>query len=413
MSGKISGMQCGVILFLTTISLKFLVFPSLFSKYAYRDVYFSVFLGLMIDLIFTIIVLKVISKNPHLTFKELITRSMGSIAAKTIMLLLFIHFFVKGIVIIKETHNYFNETLFEDIDWLFFIAPLFLLMAFMMLKDFRTIGRSLQFFGLIILGSLLFTIILPATEAKLSNLLPLFENGVAGIFKALFFCSFSFGDFLILFLLMGNIDYKKGTSKTILTYLICADVLIVTFYMVFSGIFGNLGLNHSLALSELIMYTSISTSTGTINWLNIMIWLIILFFEMGVMFNCSSKLLGQVFNFKTKYPAMFIVLTLILLSVIYLYLSLIKTLDIITSVPFVIYSLLIQISIPVLCVIATKLLSGKHRVTIVDVYNTPVIKYQLTDIYGVVVKDIYSNKLTSKKKKPKQNLHKGGEVQNA
>ena len=69
----------------------------------------------------------------------------------------------------------------------------------------------------------------------------------------------------------------------------------------FAGIFGNLGLNHSLALSEIIMHTMVSTSTGSINWINIMIWLFILFFEMGVMFLCSSNILTQVFKFKSRY----------------------------------------------------------------------------------------------------------------
>ena len=235
---KISAMQCGLFLFLSIISLKFLVFPSIFSQYAYRDLYFPVLIGLLIDLFFTVVVVNIIIKNPHLTFKELLTRAFGKTFAKIALIFLFVYFFVKGVVIVKETHNYFNETLFEKINWFLFIIPLFFLMGFIMLKNFRAIGRSLQFLGPLMLLALLFTILIPLSEADFSNLLPMFENGANGIFKAVFFCSFTFGDYFVLFLFMGRINIKPNSKKTIMWYVICADVLVFAFYVVFAGIFG-------------------------------------------------------------------------------------------------------------------------------------------------------------------------------
>lgn len=386
---KISAMQCGLFLFLSIISLKFLVFPSIFSQYAYRDLYFPVLIGLIIDLFFTIVVVNIIIKNPHLTFKELLTRAFGKTFAKIALMFLFVYFFVKGVVIVKETHNYFNETLFESINWFLFIIPLFFLMGFIMLKNFRAIGRSLQFLGPLMLLALLFTILIPLSEADFSNLLPMFENGANGIFKAVFFCSFTFGDYFVLFLFMGRINIKPNSKKTIMWYVVCADVLVFAFYVVFAGIFGNLGLNHSLALSEIIMHTMVSTSTGSINWINIMIWLFILFFEMGVMFLCSSNILTQVFKFKSRYVPMFIILSLLLLAVVYLYLSLIKTINIVTSFPFCIFVIVLQVLMPLACFVASKKLSGKNKVTLSQVYNTKVVKYQLTNISGTTTNKIF------------------------
>ncbi len=417
MTRKVSGMQCGLILFISAISLKFLVFPSLFSKYAFRDVYFSILMGIILDFIFSLIVIKIIIKHPHLTFKQLLTKTMGKTVATIIMFLLFSYFFIKGVVIIKETHNYFNETLFEHINWFMFIIPLFVLIAYLMIKDFRAIGRSLQFFCVLIFFALLFTILMPISEIDFSNLLPIFENGVGGVFKAFFYSAFAFGDYFVLFLLMGKVDVKPNTSKTIISYLIVADIIVFAFYVVFACIFGNLGLNHSQAISELLMYTSTRTSTGTLNWFNIMIWLLILFFEIGLVLSCSSQLVTEMFNFKTRYYSMMIIIVLLIGAVLYLYLSLIKAINIITSFPFVVYVIALQVLLPIICWLLSKTIKSKSYInTIKDIVKANV-KYQLTNILGTVThKKFYTQKqtnlLTHKNKKQNCN-NKKGKVQNA
>lgn len=392
MTKKVSAMQCGLFLCLTTISLKFLVFPSVIARYSFRDVYVPALVGLMLDFIFAIILLYVIKNNPHLTFKELLNRTIGKTATKVIIFLLFVHFFIKGVVIVKEIHNYFNETLFEDVAWLSFIIPLFCLLAYVMLKDFRTLGRTIQFFSVLIFIALIFTIIVPTTEAEFSNLLPIFENGFKGIINAVFHCGFVFGDYLVLLMLMGKVDYNKKTTKTIVGYLLFADVIVFLFFIIFSSIFGNLGLNHSLALSDVLMYTSINTATGTINWINIIVWLIILFLEAAIMFLCATKTLTEVFEFKSKYTPMFLILTMLFGAILYFYLNLIRIVQIVTSTPFAIYVITLQVLIPIICLISAFKLKGKNKIKLVNVYNSKIIKYQLTNICGVIVNKKYSSK---------------------
>ena len=77
MTRKVSGMQCGLILFISAISLKFLVFPSLFSKYAFRDVYFSILMGIILDFIFSLIV--IISTLGSFTYISFIICLLSSI----------------------------------------------------------------------------------------------------------------------------------------------------------------------------------------------------------------------------------------------------------------------------------------------------------------------------------------------
>ena len=380
MTKKITGIQCGLILCLTTISLKFLVFPSVFSNFAGKDLYWAVFIGLMLDLSFAIIMLYVIKQNPHLTFYELISRAFGKVFAKVLMFGLFMYFFFRGVLVVKEIHNYFNETLFENIKWIMFVVPLFALTMFMMFKDFRTFGRTVQFFMPLIVLALLFTILVPASEADFTNILPVFENGFKNTLNAVLRCSFTFGDYLVLFILMGKIKYTQTTNKKVLICLGITYLLVVLFYIVFASVFGDIGINHSLALSDLLLYTNIITETGTINWINIIVWLIILFLEIGLMFLSASKALTETFNFKNRYITTIIILGLLFAAIVSLYLNLIMALEIVTSLAYAISVIVFQVALPIFALFATTKLKGKHKVRLWQVYNFRVVKYQLTNI---------------------------------
>lgn len=384
MTKKISGLQAGLILALSTISLKFLVYPSIFAKYAYRDVYVPMLLGLVFDFLCTALMLYIINKNPNVKASQLLERAFGKIVTKIIYFVLFIRFFVKGIIAIKEVHNYFNEALFDNINWFVYMFPLFLLSAFMILKDFRTFGRTIQFFLPFIVASLIFTICVPAFNADFSNILPVFEHGTSGIAKALYYCVYTFGDYFVLFLLMGNIDYKPSNTKTILTTLLITDIVIVAFYIIFACVFKDTGLNRSLAISELLLYTNINTATGTINWVNILVWLIIMFLQVGLMLHCSSVCLEELFCFKNKYVPMSIVIVLGIVVVSYLYLSLMKILTIVTYSPVAGFAVAVQILLPLIIFIAHIKVSKNHKFKLIDVYNKKIVKYQLTDITGGV-----------------------------
>ena len=379
-SKRITGIQCGLILCLTTISLKFLVFPSVFANYAGKDLYFAVFIGLMLDLSFALLMLYVLKQNPHLTFYELIKRAFGTAFASALAFCLFLYFFLRGVLVVKEIHNYFNETLFENIKWIMFVIPLFALTMFIMLKDFQSLGRTIQFFMPLMVLALLFTILVPASEADFTNVLPLFENGVKNTFNAVLRCSFTFGDYLVLFILMGKINYTKSTNKKVLICLGVTYALVVLFYVVFASVFGDIGINHSLALSDLLLYTNIITDTGTINWINIIVWLIILFLEVGLMFLSASKALTETFNFKNRYVPTIIVLGLLFISIVYLYLNLIRAIEIVTSLAYSISVIVFQVCLPVFALLATCKLKGKHKVKLWQVYSQNVVKYQLTNI---------------------------------
>ena len=388
---KINDFQCALILCVATIGLNFLVFPALFAKYAYSDIYISVAIGLVIDFVLCSIVLRVMKNNPNVTFFQFVSRAMGKVVAIVLTMFMCIHLFIKGVLVVKEIHNYFNETLFNDIQWIIYVIPLLVFVGFIVLKNFRAYGRTMQFFVWLIVVAMVVSVVIPATQADFTNLLPLLENGSLGIWKGVFFCSFTFGDYLVLLTLMGRVEFRKNSISKISKWLIITDVLIVGFCVVFSAIFGDTGLNHSLALSEVLLYTSINTLTGSINWINILFWLVILFLQVGLFFLSSAKLMREALNIKSKAVVMAIVVGLLLLTVSLLYLNLIRAINIVISLPFIITDLSIQLLLLVVYIWSSIKTGKSRKMSLVSVFNRSIVKYQLTGITGVTADQKYTS----------------------
>ena len=98
------------------------------------------------------------------------------------------------------------------------------------------------------------------------------------------------------------------------------------------------------------------------------------------MFLSASKALTETFNFKNRYVPTIIVLGLLFISIVYLYLNLIRAIEIVTSLAYSISVIVFQVCLPMFALLATLKLKGKHKVKLWQVYSQNVVKYQLTNI---------------------------------
>ena len=203
-----------MILFISVISLKFLVFPALTTKFAGRSAYISIFFYLLIEFAVIMFVLWFVYKYKDHTFKQVLTMSFGDVFAKIVFAILFIYFLFKTLFLIKETHNYFLEVIFDELPWIYFTLPLTAYMCYVMSKSINIMARTIEIMFWVLIVCVGLTVLAPSYRIDLFNILPLFENGFTPLFNGMLYSSFSFGDFLILLLLMGKIDFSnKGVKR--------------------------------------------------------------------------------------------------------------------------------------------------------------------------------------------------------
>lgn len=356
----LTGRQAGMLLFISIISLKFLVFPALTTTYAKRDAYISIFTYLVLELLIIVAILMFIKKYPNLTFKQAINISLGKVFAKIVFAILFIYFFIKTLFLIKETHNYFLEVIFDELPWFYFTMPLTVFLCYVMSKSIKCMARSIEILFWFVIICIGITTIAPLHRIDFFNIFPVLENGVMPVVNGMFYSSFSFGDFLVLMLFMGRINVNKGSIKKLLLFAIFCVLFVTIFYTVFIAIFDNSGVNHILALSDISVRSSYPYTQEKLDWLAILIWTITLLFQVGVYAILTKNCLNEVITFKYKAVPIGIIAGLLFIASLFLYLNLELMVKIASSIPFVICVIGVHTLVVVLLIVCFIVLKCKH-----------------------------------------------------
>lgn len=338
--------QLSRILFISMISIKLIAFPAISYKIAGNSSYIALIFSFTLDLLALIMFLSIMKKEPDITFDRLLQETFGKVITKIIYVLLFVYFFWKSVVILKQAHNYFLEVLFDDINWVYFIAPLLTLLGYIAYKNVRTIARTVEMFFLLILIGISLSMLLSLDRIDIANLFPIMPNNSIEVLHSIARCSFSFGDFLLLTIFMGKIDFGKKSMKKIYIYIIGAIFFVVQFYLLFVAIFGDTAISQNLALSELSLSSTRPATIGRLDWMTIIIWTITLILQAGILLYCGKICLEIVFHFKNSYTAITVIEILLLLVIVILYLSLEQTLRVVTSIPFIVFVIMMQVIIP-------------------------------------------------------------------
>lgn len=361
MGKTISTNQTSLILVIFTIALKLSVLPAITCDFSRTSAYMVVLFACVIDFLLTIAIIIIMQKIPEKNFFGLIKETLSKPVAIIVYIFLFGYFFLKLLITLLELHDYYIVTLFEHLNPFFFILALMSLLLYLFKAEFRAIGRMIEIcFWPLALG-IAFTLVYPIAEVEIVNLFPLFEDGIYPVMNGLLRTSFAYGDFMILFVLMGNISYSKHARKKILLYMSAVLGFIFNFYIIFVGTFGDTAVNQSLALSELPLHNPYPTTIGRLEWLTIIMWSAILLIQVALLGISCTTCFKEIFGFSDrKIPTCVIIL---ILSVLYIptYLKLDKVVAFSTSISFSIISKCFEILCVIILYVSYFLLMKKKK----------------------------------------------------
>lgn len=370
MEKTISTNQTSLILIIFTVALKFSVLPSFIFNIASKSSTVVTLIAVAIDFLLTLFIILIMQKVPEKSFFELIKDTLSKTVAIIIYTLMFIYFFFKLLISLLELHDYYIVTLFERLNPFFFILTLSFLMLFMFSLNFRAVGRMIEILFWPLALGIFFTLIYPLAEVELVNLLPIMEDGSYPIYLALLRSSFAYGDFMVLFVLMGKISYSKKATKKILLYLSTILGFVFNFYVIFVGTFGNTSVNQSLALSELPMHNPYPTTIGRLEWLTIIMWTTILIIQVSILGLCCTNCMKEIFGLRDKKIPSIVIIILLIVLYVPTYLKLEQMLKLITSLPFVWCSNSIELLCFTILLISYLLIKKKSKKNNFDIENT-------------------------------------------
>ncbi|MBQ7351307.1 MAG: GerAB/ArcD/ProY family transporter [Clostridia bacterium] len=359
MEKTVSTNQAGLILCIFTIAIKLSALPALMFSYSGNDCYIACFISLVVDFIGTIILLHYIHKHKEKTFFELIRDSLGKTVAIIIQSILLIYFFVKCVLILQELHDYFIATLFEELNPIFFIIVLGLLILYCITKDFRTIGRVIQLVFWPTLVGITFTLIFPIHDLQIEKLFPIFEQGFYPIYKTIARTTFAFGDYIILLPLMGKIKFEEKSKKK-LAFIMCGTLSFVfNFYIVFVGSFGKFSTSQTLALGELPLHNTTPATIGKLEWLTIVIWTAILLLNAIILAIATKDSFDTIFHTSDKNIGTIVITLGIVTTLSLTYLQLEKVIRFLVSPTFATIIGSMHIAIILILIISSIICSKK------------------------------------------------------
>lgn len=361
MEKSLSGGQAGLIIALFSVALKLSVMPAIFNDYAANNSYIACLVSLGVDFLICFVVITIMKKVPNKTFFELIKDTFSRPVAIILNAVLMVYFILKSLIALLELHDYYIASLFEELNPIYFIIVYLVLLLWLFGKSFRNLGRSLQILFWPMAIGLLFTLIYPISDIQITNLLPLFQNGTYQILTGSFHTAFAFDDYIILLMLMGHVDFKKNTKRTLLIYLFSILNFVFNFYIIFVGSFGNTAVNQSLALNELPLHNPFPTSLGRLEWLTIIIWTAILLLQSAVLGRCSCKCFDNIFASHGKNTSRFVITGILAIGIILTYLQLYDAIKFVTSTPFIIILFSFHGVLLTLLIIATILECKKNK----------------------------------------------------
>ncbi|MBQ9791344.1 MAG: GerAB/ArcD/ProY family transporter [Clostridia bacterium] len=346
---RITNRQIGLIIFISTIALKFSVKPSIMCKYSGSDIYLAIIVDMLMELFMFLVVLYFVLKHPDKDFYHYLKDSFGVVVSKTIFILMFFYFLIKTLLTVQEIYIYFLETLFDNFNTISFIVPLFLLLSYMLSKELFVFARSVEILFWFIIVGIIVVMLVPINNVELINYFPILENGIGNLFMGIEKTSFGGGDYLILLIFMKYID-KDDKKSPLIASVLLAIWVVVSFYFVFIGVFGETGVNQLLAISDISLHNAYPSSIGRLDWLTIIIWTTTLTLQMGFTGYICMYLLRNIVDInKTKSIVIIDVLLIVLFLIGNNYFTVFF--EIIMSTPFLIYVGVLHYLLPLVLLI--------------------------------------------------------------
>lgn len=309
-NSKINTTQLCVILLGIFLATRPILENAMQAEIVGNDAVISSIIAGVINLLLTFIVCYVIYKNPGQSFYDIIKRLLGKTITKIIMLMLAFVFFMKLIIVDFQMFDLLSDAIYSDLNWTIFVIPIFLLFAYLSVKGIKTIARCYQFFLPFALVILLVTLVLSFSGANFENLLPLFDHSYPEFFKAIKYLLIQSCEFLFLFTFMENIVTKNKFFSKISAILVAIFVLVISFYVIFTAVLGNIAPFVSESLIKMTQFINRSENYFKIDLFTSLLYIPIIVLHSSFCVYGISYSLKKVFNIKEIYSSVGTVLLL-------------------------------------------------------------------------------------------------------
>ena len=294
-----------------------LALPQVLAAEAGRDLWVSMLLGFAVCFLPLVLIVQIYKLNPDAGLYEIIKNSLGHIGAKIIYALFFLYFGWKTLMLFGETKSFCLNRLYDTLPWYFYALIFGGFAAFMAARGLKASARLGELSLFFLLAALVICVCTAAGGLDPKRLLPVMENGFASVFKGFYKTAVWFGDFLVLFMMLGKIKPDGKLPRALYAGWGATAFLAVAFAAVYRSLYGGLSeiQGRGAAFASIADFSG-GGGRGPVSGLLNQIWLLACFVKLAVLFWAANEALMKICGCqKPLYTALPLAAALYVLSV--------------------------------------------------------------------------------------------------
>lgn len=289
-----------VLLFMSFISLKFLVLPSVLYIYSANTSWIVVLTLMIIDGIYAILLIDLMQKSNCKNINEFMLKTIGPVLTKVIFTILALQFALQLSNITKGLEFFVTENFYNEFSWILFSLPLAALVGFMIYKGIRNIARVQEMFYLSIVVGCIYIACKSLSDVDPLVYMPFFKDGALPLFQGGFQYLNWFGSSTFLIPLFGKIDFTNSKKRTPILFIIFAILLVQLLYFVFYGLFDSTSPTHTFAIGDISQYSSSKSFIDELSWLVVSLWVVTQSIQIALYGYCLMISLMYLFKIKSR-----------------------------------------------------------------------------------------------------------------
>lgn len=237
------------------------------------------------------------------TCYQLCRQTTGTIGAKIIMILFATYFMLNALLPYEAVHEVFSNVLFNHLPWELYSIFIVFALGFFATRGLRTIGRMNELFIWLVMMSLLLLLVLGGFTTNYARILPFYDISARQLFSSCLGFSMWFGDFLVMYVIMGNVKEDDGKMNFWFVLALLISVFLMTFaYIIFYGIYGVLSSEQTNAISAISQFSLLSLDIGRVDWFLVLFFEFATFISSGIFIFCAGRFICELFNKKYSKP---------------------------------------------------------------------------------------------------------------
>ena len=240
MKDRATTKQLVTVIFVTGMTLKVFLLPTLLLKAAGRDGLIVLIVLLAAEMLVLAAALFAVGRSPGLTLTETLQKYFTPVGSRIAAVALAGYACLKLILLFTEARSFFGSSLFEEFFWPVMSLPLFGLVALVAAKSLSGIARLFELFAPLVFASLVILVVIIAPNIHFANALPLGGAGAGTVaWQALTFPVWT-GDFVLILLFMGK---TRPRGKFVLWGAVSALIgiaFVLFFAVALTAAFGNI-----------------------------------------------------------------------------------------------------------------------------------------------------------------------------